>query len=493
MPNPLKRKTQGQRDFTGMIRSARGRPHRFAFLRKRWVIISLVVLLLVGGVAGYGAYRYFSLQGNIQDEELPPDDVLTPPGDPDVDPPVNVLLVGSDSREGLTEEEQEKLAADDVNPDGTPIGGERADSLVLAHVDPETDHVTMIQFPRDLWVPVADGGKSKINESLEKGNLHLLNTVRELTDLPIHHFVKVNIAGFRDVVDAIGGVEVCIAEPIPFDPQTGIEVPPEEVGMVEFDGDRALRFVRSRAFATGDFERIQNQQKFLAAAIDKVTSVETLLQPSRLLELAGIAEDNVELDAETTISQLYDILQRFRSFNPDDYEAYTVPNLGVGAVDIGGESASIVQPDYPAMKVMFDAIEENKSPGTADGVPDVKPTSISVAVYNGTDVDGAADRAADELITATTTADGSIDVETIADADRKGYQKTVVTYADKGDARQKAKYVAAAIPGAKLKEGKTTLGIDVAVTIGKKFKTKKITQIVPIPIPQPGELPEECQ
>ena len=491
MRNPFRRKTQ-QRDFTGMIRSARERPHRFAFIRKKWVIISLVVLLLLGGVGGYAVYRFYNLQGNLQRDDTRADPAPEPTDDSD--PPINVLLVGSDSREGLTEEEQDRLGAQDVNADGSVIGGERADTLILAHVDPETDQVTMVQFPRDLWVTNADGGKSKINETLEAGNNNLLDTVRDLTGLGIHHFVKVNIAGFRDLVDAIGGVEVCVAEPIPFDPQTGIEVPPEEVGMVDFDGDRALRFVRSRHFATGDFQRIQNQQKFLAAAIDKVTSVETILRPTRLLELSNIAEDNVELDADTTISQLYQIMQRFRSFNPEDYEAYTAPNLGVGAVDVGnGETASIVQPDKPALQVMFEAIADNESPGEADGVPDVKTSEITVGVYNGTRVDGAADDAAGDLQTATTTIHGSVQVETIDDADRRNYKTTVVTYRDKGDAREKAKLVAAAIPGSEIEEGRTALGIDVAVTVGKSFKTKKITQIIPLPIPKPAELPEECR
>lgn len=491
MRHPFKRKSS-QRDFTGMIRSARERPHRFAFLRKRWVKIALVVLLVAGGLGGYGVYRFYKLQGDLQDDKTVADPV--PPGGQDDEPPINVLLVGSDSREGLTEEEQDDLGAQDVNADGSIIGGERADTLILAHIDPDTDHVTMVQFPRDLYVAAADGGESKINETLQAGNNNLLNTVRNLTGLDIHHFIKVNIAGFRDLVDEIGGVEVCIAEPIPFDPQTGIEIPPEEVGMVDFDGDRALRFVRSRHFATGDFQRIQNQQKFLAAAIDKITSPETLLRPSRIFELSDVAADNVELDAETTISQLYSILQRFRSFDPENYEAYTVPNFGTGSVDLGdGGTASIVEPDNPGMKVMFEALANNESPGEADGVPDIKTSSVTVGVYNGTQVDGAAEEAAGELEAATTTVHGSVQVETVADADRQNHKETVVTYKDPDKAKAKAKLVAAAIPGARLEKGRTTAGIDVAVTVGKRFKTKKITQIIPIPIPKPAELPDECQ
>ena len=491
MRNPFSRKSSS-RDFTGMIRSARERPRRLGFLRKKWVLVTLVVLLVLGGLAGYGAYLYYDLQSGIQDENVITD--APPPVVGDDDPPFNVLLVGSDSREGLTEKEQDDLGAQDVTADGTPITGERADTVILAHVDPEIDHVTMVQFPRDLYVPVPDGGKSKINETLALGDNYLLDTVRQLTGLYIHHYAKVNIAGFRDLIDAIGGVEVCIPEPIPFDPQTGIEVPPEEVGMVEFDGDRALRFVRSRNFATGDFARIQNQQKFLAAALDKITSADTFLHFSRILELREVAKDNVRIDRETTVAELYSILRRFRSFTPEKYEAYTAPNLGVTSVELSsGSSTSVVEPDMRAMRAMFEAIADNQSPGEVDGVPDVNTSSISVGVYNGTKIDGKAQEAADALVAATTTADGSVEIETVTDATRQNHQKTLVVSRDKPAAREKAKLVAAAIPGAALEVGRTNPGVDVAVTVGKRFETKRIVQIVPIPIPRPTDLPEECQ
>ena len=486
MRNPFSRKKTSPKDFSGVIRSTRDRPHRLAFFRRKWVLITLAILLVVGGGAGFVAYKYFKLQGDVQTviQEVDP----VPPKTDEGEQPFNVLLVGSDSREGLTEEEQLDLAAN-------PVGGERADTVILGHIDPETQKVIMVQFPRDLYVPAADGGESKINETLEGGNNNLVKTVKDLTGLEIHHYAKINIAGFRDLVDAIGGVEVCIPDPIPFDPQTGIEVTEEEVGMVEFGGDRALRFVRSRHFATGDFERIQNQQKFLAAAIDKITSVDTLLHLGRLLELQDVAADNLEIDQNTTIKGLYDILKKFRSFNPDTYEAYTVPNFGTTSVEVApGVTSSIVDPNTKAMKVMFEALSENESPGLADGVPDVDVTTIDIGVYNGTKKDGAADAASDKITEATRTVNGTVRVEVVSDADKQNYEETVVMYnANKEGQAEKAELVAAALPGSDLEIGRTDPGVDVAVTIGKKFTTKPIVQIVGIPIPKPSELPEVCQ
>lgn len=443
------------------------------------------MLAVLAAGAGYGAYFYYNLQGALQDEDI---DLRDPPeSDGDEDPPFNVLLVGSDSRKGLTEEEQLKLGAGDV-------AGERADTLIIGHIDPESEHVTMIQFPRDLYVPEAGGGKSKINETLEAGDVHLIETVEELTGLDIHHYAKVNIVGFRDLVDAIGGVEVCIADPIPFDPQTGIEVSPEEVGMVEFDGDRALRFVRSRAFETGDFERIQNQQKFLSAALDKITSIDTFLRLERIFDLRDVAKDNVTIDRDTTLTGLWSILKRFRAFDPANYEAYTVPNLGVGSVELpSGDTASIVQPNSRAMDVMFEALADNVSPAEADGVPNVKMSSISISVLNGTTADGAAEAATDEIIAATRTEDGSVEVESVANADKDNYKKTVIMHRDKPDSRKKARLIAAAIPGARMQSGRIGAGIDISVIVGRRFKTRQIAQIVPIPIPKPTELPEECR
>ena len=450
--------------------------HSFPRRRHRWPFVVLAVVVLIGGVGAYLMYEYRRLEENTK--------VRVPPVTPEPKGrPFNALLVGSDSRVGLTEQEQLELGANSVG------GGERADTLIVAHVDPRTDHVTMVQFPRDLWVPVAGMGKNKINTGLVLGKSNLVQTVENLTGLNINRYVQVNIAGFRDLVDAIGGVEICIPEPIPFDPNTGIEV--KHPGMVHFDGDRALRFVRARhVFASGDFARIQNQQKFLAAAIDKVTSVSTFFNPGRIRKLLDVAGRNLRLDDKTSPLDAYRLAQRFRAFNPDDYEAYTAPNLGTAFVG----DASVVLPDRRAMSLMFRAIANNESPAEADGVPNISPAEIRVGIYNGTSELGAGAAAASQLRSATQTAAGSIYVAEVASAKRQNYTNTVVRYTPVDPrAEKKAKLVAAAIPGARVEVGRTKPNVDVAVVVGANFKTKDIVQIVPIPIPQPGTLPPACR
>jgi LCP family protein required for cell wall assembly len=483
MKNPFKKKAPdpfASSRFDGMLKGGRVKErHRPWLFRHTWAWVSLLVLVLLGCVAGYGIYYYYHLQGKIQ-EDVP--EVV-----PEEEGPFNVLLIGSDSRQGLTEEEKVDFGAADV-------GGERADTIIVAHIDPQANHVTMVQFPRDLYVPIPSLGSNKINSALMGGKGELVKTVSDLTGIQINNYAQVNIAGFRDVVDAIGGVDICITEPVPFDPQTGIEVTQEEIDespLVHFDGERALRFVRSRNFPTGDFERIRNQQRFLSAAIDKALNVGMIFDLGKVKRLADAAGENLRIDKGTNLRELIDIAQRFRSFNPENYEAYTAPNLGTST----NEAGSVVLPDMEAMKVMFDAIKNNESPDEATDVPDVDVSTINVGVYNGTFEEGVAAAAAEDLKSATTIVGETINIVEVANADNFNVKEAFIRYdpEDEG-ARKKAELIAAAIPDVELKRGETPVGVDVEVVVGKRpFKTQKIVQIDPIPLPKPGETPEGCR
>ncbi|HYY43986.1 MAG TPA: LCP family protein, partial [Actinomycetota bacterium] len=304
MRNPLRRSTGPAQDLSAVFRGVKTRGRRRV---RRWHLIALALVILIGALGGWAAWFYFSTQAGIHASI--PDVQKESEGKP-----FNVLLVGSDSRKGLTEKEQQSLGAADV-------GSQRSDTIILAHVDPDTDHVTMVQFPRDLYVEIPGHGKNKINTAYIHGRRTLVKTIEHLSGLPINHYVEVNIAGFRALVNAIEGVDVCVPEVIPFDSNTGIAI--EEPGMYHFDGDAALRFVRSRhTIATGDIGRIANQQKFLSAALDKLTSTGTFFHLARVLKLKPIAEKYVTTDEGTTILGLWRIAKRLRSFDPEKYEAY---------------------------------------------------------------------------------------------------------------------------------------------------------------------------
>ena len=464
--------------YTGMVRSVRTRERKH--MRHRWQWVALIVGVVLAAGVGWAFWYYRSTMGKIH-EPVPGISSTEREGRPFV-----ALLVGSDSRAGLSRREQENLAA---RPEGVP--GERADTLIVAHVDPATDRVTMVQFPRDLWVPIPGEGKDRVNSALLGGKGRLVETVKNLTGLTINHYAQVNIAGFHDLVAAIDGVDICIPEPIPFDEQTGLEV--KEPGIVHFGPDRAVRFVRSRkVFAGGDLARIQNQQKLLAAAMDKVTSLQTLWNPLRLKKLIDTAARNLRLDEDTSLTDLRRIAQRFRRFDPRRYEAYTVPTLGPATV----QGKSVLLPDMPAIEVLFDAIGRNRSPAEADGVPDIEPEEVRVGVYNGTSEDFAARRAARTLRRVTDTGDGPVAIEAanVANADRFGFRRTMIRYRPGRPAAEgKARLVAAALPGARIKPGRTDDDVDVAVIVGERFRARPLVQLEPLPIPEPGRLPAVCR
>ena len=457
-----------------MDRTTRGRLRKRR--RRRWQIAGIILSLLLLAGTGTLKYLYDRLEDIVQE---PVPEVKAAEDELD---PFNALLVGSDSREGLTEEEQLAFGAEEV-------GGERADTIILAHVDPANNRVTMIQFPRDLYVPIDGEASNKVNTALTGGPSPLVRTIEDLTGVEINHYAQINIAGFRDIVDAIGGVEICIPDPIPFDPKTGIEVTEEETGMVKFDGERALRFVRSRNYASGDFERIANQQKFMSAALRKVTSTSTFFRPNRIVALYNAVGDNLVLDEGTKLSRLRSIAQRLRSFDPETYEAYIVPNLGTTT----NEAGSVVLPDEESMQVMFDAVADNESPADADGVPDVDPATIKVGVYNGSGIEGAADSAVAELDAATTLGESGIQIVEIGNAPRADFKKTVVRYDPRGDnSKEKADFVAAALPGARVQERRVPDGVDVMVIVGGSFETQRLIRIEPIELPAPSDPPPEC-
>jgi LCP family protein required for cell wall assembly len=475
MNNPFRKKSS-LADYSSMVRSTRTRKRKHMTHWWQWALVALLILI-VGG-AGFAVWAY----QHLQDEVQKPVKHITP--QPDQQKPFNALLVGSDSRKGLTKKQQLKLGAN-------AVPGRRADTIILAHVDPATNHVTMVQFPRDLYVHIHGRGRDKINSAIAPGgSSNLTATIKDLTGLPINHYVQVNLDGFRELVNAIGGVDICVQQKIPFDTHTGLQV--TKPGTIHFSGDEALRFVRAREiFANGDFTRIQNQQRFLQAAVAKATQKSTLFNPAKVAAIYNAVGHNLRTDDVTSLRDATRLAERFRSFDPRFYEAYTVPNLGPKQITLkSGAISDIVAADPAAMRVMFTAIAQNKSPAAADGAPNVDPTTINVGVYNGTFEGGAAHKAASQLTSATSTTTGSINLVQVGNASSFNHKQTTIRY--RRSAKKKAELIAAAIPGAKLVAGKTHHGVDVAVIVGKHFKTKKIVQLVPIPLPKPAAPPPVC-
>ncbi len=196
------------------------------------------------------------------------------PGRPAPAAGTNWLLVGSDSRETMTPEQQEQLST------GGDLGNGRTDTILLVHLGAvgSGEPATVVSIPRDSYVDIPGYGTDKINAAFAAGGPALLaQTVEQATGVRLDHYVEVGFAGFADVVDGLGGVRVCPTEPVS-DPLAGIDLP---AGCQSLGGSAALGYVRSRATPRADLDRMVHQREFISALLGRLASPAVWLNPWR--------------------------------------------------------------------------------------------------------------------------------------------------------------------------------------------------------------------
>ncbi len=262
-------------------------------------------------------------------------------------PGTNWLLVGTDSREGLDEGRRDELSAGDA-------AGRRTDTMMLMHVPAGGGQPALISLPRDSYVPIGDQGRGKLNSAFNSGGPELLaQTVEKTSGVRVDHYAEIGFGGFADLVDAVGGVDMCLDEPMQ-DPKAGIDL---QAGCQELDGGQALGFVRSRNFSDGDLERIDNQRKLLGAIVDKATSPATLLNPFRLVPLASSAGKTFLVNNEDHVWHLAALAWAMGNVSSGDGITTTVPIRGFGSDPNG---ASVVLWDKQNASAMFEAIANDQ-------------------------------------------------------------------------------------------------------------------------------------
>jgi LCP family protein required for cell wall assembly len=200
------------------------------------------------------------------------------------------LLVGSDSRQALSPDQQAELAT------GGDIGNGRTDTILLVHVPGigSSTPTTMVSIPRDSYVPIPGYGEDKINAAFAFGGAPLLaRTVEQATGIRLDHYAEVGFDGFAVLVDAVGGVTMCPTEPIS-DPLAGIDLP---AGCQKLDGRNALGYVRTRATPRADLYRMINQRQFMSALLHRAASPAVLLNPLRWYSMAHAVSGALTVDA----------------------------------------------------------------------------------------------------------------------------------------------------------------------------------------------------
>ncbi|MGE2818105.1 LCP family protein [Mycobacterium heidelbergense] len=316
--------------------------------KRRWgrrVALGLLIAALMAGAGLVGGAIWF-------DKTLHRAAVLADyPDRPAAGRGTNWLLVGSDSREGLTADQQQDLST------GGDVGAGRTDTILLVHVPSfgSSTPATMVSIPRDSYVPIPGHGKDKINSAFAMGGAALLTqTVEQATGLRLDHYVEIGFGGFAALVDALGGITVCPVAPIT-DSLAGIDMP---AGCQKLEGRNALGYVRSRATPRADLDRMVNQRQFMSALLRRASSPAVWLNPVRWYSVPRAAADALTVDQG---DQVWDLARLGWALH-GTITSVTVP---IGEFSSGDAGAVVVWNHDVAAK-LFDALASDRPvPGEA--------------------------------------------------------------------------------------------------------------------------------
>lgn len=250
---------------------------------------------------------------------------------------VNYLLVGSDTREGLTKAELKALRVGST----ASAAGARSDTLLLVHISKARDKAVIVSLPRDTLVTIpahtstvtgktVPAMQAKLNAAYNYGGAPLLiQVIESKTNLRIDHYVEINFAGFAHVVDALGGIQVCTKVNIN-DPKSHLVL---SAGVHTLDGIQALKYVRTRDFdGMGDLGRMQRQQQFMSSVLRKATSTGVLLNPIKMLDFFNAAMATVKTDPALNSSDLITLAKQLRNLSASKVRTLTVPLSNVNYV-----------------------------------------------------------------------------------------------------------------------------------------------------------------
>ncbi len=348
-------------DVPGAYRVQEQPPHEFRHAKQRskksksplWARLCVacgVILVLLSSLA-YGGQLFLEKR---YDENIKRADLLgdVRSGGKKAEFPLNFLVIGTDKRTA------EDFDPNDPSSRVASVKGERADTIIFAHVPKNKKKGYVVSIPRDTYVDIPamgdyEGGKDKINASYFFGGAPLLvATVNQLLGVKIDYPVVVDFKAIRELTDAVGGVDVVVEERVQ-DPRSKIVF---EAGLQHLDGKTAEAYVRQRyGLPGGDYDRQMRQQQFLFALLNQVTQTDVVTNPKKLDELLITATDNLTVDQSMPVQ---DIALSLKSLRPDDAIFLSLQMLPSETID--GVSYEIA--DEVAAMELGQAVEDNTFP-----------------------------------------------------------------------------------------------------------------------------------
>ncbi|GHJ39563.1 transcriptional regulator [Streptomyces sp. TS71-3] len=313
--------------------------------RIKWTILTLVVVLVVTSIG-----TYFWADSKLR-RDVDLSQVIDRPAEGQG---TNYLIVGSDSREGMSDAEKKQLHTGSAE-------GKRTDSMIILHVGENGD--TMISLPRDSDVEIpsfkgsesgktfpATGRHTKLNAAYSTDGPQLLvRTIEYNTGLHIDHYAEIGFAGFANIVDAVGGVDMTLDQGFK-DKYSGADF---KAGKQTLNGQQALAFVRTRhAFATSDLQRTKNQQKFLAALAHQVATPGTVLNPFKLYPVLGAGLDSLIVDKDMSLWNLASMFWAMKGVSGGEGKSMNMP--------ISGSTGGNLVWDKAKVKTLVDELKNDQ-------------------------------------------------------------------------------------------------------------------------------------
>ncbi|QCB29395.1 LCP family protein [Corynebacterium endometrii] len=320
---------QGQTYVAPRPDARRSKPHRRRKKSNPWGCIGLLIATVVVLSLAFVLWTDTRLD---RVEALPSQQVPDTAG-------TNWLLVGSDSRQGLDAEQQAELGT------GGDVGVGRTDTIMLLHI-PDSGRAKLVSLPRDSYVNVPGFGEDKINSAFSYGGPALLaTTVEQATGLRIDHYAEIGMGGLANVVDSLGGINICVQEPIN-DPLAGINL---AAGCQDLRGPDALGYVRTRATAMGDLDRVARQREFFSALLEKVTSPGTFINPFKAVSLVNNTAGSFTVNTGDHVWHLARVALAMRN----GVETETVPVAGFSDTVVG----NVVLWDEAGAQALWDSMK----------------------------------------------------------------------------------------------------------------------------------------
>ncbi|WP_324612820.1 LCP family protein [Streptomyces specialis] len=496
-PPPSRRKGRNAKSATGG-RGANGGKRRSRTKKAlMWTGGSLAMLLIVGCAGAWWAYN--RLNGNINKVDVGIENNFQS------DEPVNILFIGTDTRTGSGNDSYGGEAS------------EGADTTILMHFSEDRTHATGLSIPRDLItdipdceVTLEDGSKEiipgsedvRFNQSMGVDGRDpgcVWRTVQEMTGVEINHFMMADFNAVKDLSSAVGGVPICLAEPID-DPKSGLQL---DAGRHEVEGEEALAFVRTRhSVGTGsDLSRIELQQQFVASMARQITEGGILSSPTRLWDLADTATRSLTVDTGIgSIDQLRNLAEDLGQVPMSDMNFVTLPVLDNPAEPEGAKATVVIdearaEPIFRMLREDVSMTDSGEAEGSGDsggsgdeeaggGADEPEPVpaaEVRVDVFNGGNVIGAAQETLDWLQNAQ-----GVPLATNAGNAPETQEETTLEYGpdQAGQAATLAEMMG--LPDSALKEQSADAGdAPMVLVLGDDFRGAGE------PIEVPAELPED--